>query len=55
MLAWHQRQEEPKKQVSKKKKIANLAMDPPKKNKDVDALKAMGGPFTSPHAVNEYV
>ena len=40
---------------SVRKKIANLAVDPPKKNKDVDALKAMGGPFTSPHAVDEYV
>ena len=54
MMAWNARQDELKKQGLQDKEIANVAVDR-RKNKDLDKLKRMGGPFTSAAAVDEYV
>ena len=54
MLAWNSKQEELQKQGLESKEIANLAVDK-RKNKDLDALKALGGPFTSSDQVDEYI
>lgn len=54
MLAWNIKQEELKKQDLQDKEIANVAVDR-RRNKDLDTLKGMGGPFTSAAAVEEYV
>ena len=49
----HTRQQDLKKQSLQDKKIVNLAVDK-KRNEDLDALKAMGVPFTTADAVDEY-
>lgn len=54
MLAWNTKQEELKKEGLHDKEIANVAVDR-RRNKDLDSLKGMGGPFTSAAAVDEYV
>lgn len=54
MLAWNTKQEELKRQGLQDKEIANVAVDR-RRNKDLDTLKGMGGPFTSAPAVEEYV
>jgi hypothetical protein len=54
MQAWSMKQEELRKQGMQDKEIANLAVDR-RRNKDHDTLKAMGGPFTSSAAVDQYI
>jgi len=54
MRAWSFKQEELRKQGMQDKEIANLAVDKIR-NKDLDSLKAMGGPFTSAAAVDQYI
>ena len=54
MRAWSIKQEELRKQGMQDKEIANLAVDR-RRNKDLDSLKAMGGPFTSAAAVDQYI
>jgi len=46
MEAWSKRQEELMKQGLENKEIANVAVDR-RRNRDLDTLKSMGGPFTS--------
>ncbi|KAI0230729.1 hypothetical protein LSAT2_018910, partial [Lamellibrachia satsuma] len=53
MLTLHTRQQELKKQGLQDKEFANLVVDR-RRNEDLDALKAMGVPFTTPGAVDEY-
>ena len=54
MLAWNRKQLELKKQGLQDKEIANVAVDR-RRNKDLDALKVLGGPFTSAAAADEYI
>jgi len=54
LLAWHEKQAELKKRGMDDKEIANLAVDR-RRNKDLSALKAVGGPFTSSTEVDDYV
>ncbi|CAH1252996.1 Hypp1057 [Branchiostoma lanceolatum] len=54
LLAWEKKQEELKKQGLKDKEIANVAVDR-RRNKDLQTLKNMGGPFTTAAEVNTYV
>jgi hypothetical protein len=51
---WSLRQEELRKQGLHEKEIANLAVDK-RRNKDLNALKNMGGPFTSSSEVDNYM
>jgi hypothetical protein len=54
ILAWNRKQEELKKQGLQDKEIVNVAVDR-RRNKDLDALKGLGGPFTAAAAVDEYI
>ena len=54
MLAWNNKQEELKRQGLQSKEIANLTMDR-RQNKDLDKIKAMGGPFTNAVEVDNYL
>ena len=54
MTNWNTKQEELKKQGLAEKEISNIAVDR-RKNKDLSALKAMGGPFTCAEAVKDFM
>lgn len=51
-LQWNSKQEELKRKGPEDKEIANLALDR-RKDKDLENMKAMGGPFTSSRQVDE--
>ena len=51
--AWNRKQEELKKKGLANKEMANIAADR-RKNRDLEELKLVGGPFTSASQVEEY-
>ncbi len=52
---WNAKQEELKKQGMDKKKITNLAVIDKWRNKELIALKGVGGPFTSAEDIDMYL
>ena len=53
-LEWNKKQQELKQRGLQDKEIANLAVDR-RRNKDLDKLKSMGGPFTASDQVDAYL
>lgn len=54
MLAWNSKQDELRKKGLQDKEISNVAVDR-RRNKDLETLKSMGGPFTSSTQVDQYL